>query len=702
LGKKGKTNRLIRSRNPYLLQHARNPVDWYPWSSDAFMEATAQDKPVFLSIGYSTCHWCHVMEAESFNDPEVAALLNETFVCVKVDREERPDLDNIYMAVCQQMTGSGGWPMTIIMTPDKKPFFAGTYFPRNERDGQIGIMQLIPKVWDLWKNRKGKAKTAAEEIVGSLQATLSPEPGGRPRKKMVDEAFKQIAGNYDENHAGFGTAPKFPIPVNLFFLLRYWLRTGKPDALDMNRQTLRAMRLGGIYDHLGYGIHRYSTDQKWLVPHFEKMLYDQALVAMACTETFQATGEDEFRDMAREILLYSLRDLKNPDGGFFSGEDADSEGEEGRFYTWTAAEIDRILSGEERTVARNIFNITEEGNEKARTGQTTGRNILHLRAPLTDLSDELGLPPDRLHEIHGIVREKLLEARSGRTRPFLDTKVMTDWNGLMIAALAMAAGAFDEPFLADEAEKTLTHILERMRGDEGQLLHIRYDRNTSIPALLDDYAYLLWGMMELYQSTFKPRHFTGAISLADEMLRLFWDKERDGLYFSPRGSGPLPLRHKFAFDGVLPSGNAVAAMNLLRIGRLTARPVYEEKAAAIGKAFCGPLEQKPGSYTHLISVFNMAFNPGAKVIIAGDPSREDLLSMISAFRRSFVPNTVAAFIPSTAKTPSIARLIPYARDVQTFDGRATAYVFEDYLCRAPTTDPEEMVSTIMEVETGER
>ncbi len=700
--RKRKTNRLIRSGNPYLLQHARNPVDWYPWSSEAFTKAAAENKPVFLSIGYSTCHWCHVMEAESFSDPEVAALMNETFVSIKVDREERPDLDHIYMAACKKLTGNGGWPLTIIMAPDKKPFFAGTYFPKEGNAERMGMLQLIPKVKELWTKRKGKAQAVAEEVLVSLQASLSPGAGGRPRKKMVEEAFTQIVDTFDRENGGFGIAPKFPVPVNLFFLLRYWRRTGKVEALDMCRQTLRAIRHGGIYDHLGYGVHRYSTDRKWLIPHFEKMLYDQALIAMACTETFQASGEEEFRDMAREIFLYTLRDLKSPDGGFYSGEDADSEGKKGRFYTWTAAEIDRILDGVEHRVARAVFHITKEGNEKTAIGNATGRNILHFRAPLTILSKELDLPLDRLRDILGSVHKKMLEARSSRPRPFMDTKIMTDWNGLMIAALAKAAGAFDEPLYADAAETALAHVLETMRGDGGQLYHVRCGKEASVPAFLDDYAYLLWGMMELFQSTFKIKYFTGAVSLADEMLSLFWDDSHDGLYFSPRGSGPLPLRHKFANDGVMPSGNAVAAINLLRIGRLNANPVYEEKTAAIGKAFSGVIEGNPASYSHLISVFNMAFNPGAQVIIIGDPSKRDTLEMISAYRRTFCPNSVAAFIPYPKGTSTVGDLIYHARDVRAFNGQATAYVCEDFLCRAPTTDPDEMVSSIMEIETEGR
>lgn len=640
------------------------------------------------------------MEEESFSDPEVAARMNETFVCIKVDREEHPDLDNIYMAVCQKMTGSGGWPMTIIMTPEKKPFFAGTYFPREGRAGRIGMLQLIAKIEELWTNRKNKAKAAAEEIMTNLHVSLEPESGGRPQKGLVEEVFTQLSGHYDNRYGGFGSAPKFPVPINHLFLLRYWLRTGDQKALDMTRQTLRAMRLGGIYDHLGYGIHRYATDDRWFAPHFEKMLYDQALVAMACTETYCATGEDEFRDMAREILFYALHNLKSPKGAFYSAEDADSEGEEGRFYTWTAGEIDKVLNPVERSVAKMVFNITEERNRANGKGQDSGRNVLHLRMPLSGLSPELGLTPGRLQDVFDSVREKMLAARMKRPRPFKDTKIMTDWNGLMIAALASAAGAFDEVVFADAAEKALSHILESMRENDGQLFHIRYDKETVVPANLDDYAYLLWGIVELYQATFRVKHLTGAISIADEMLRLFWDDARGGLFFSPRGSGPLPIRHKFASDGALPSGNAVAAMNLLRIGRLTARPVYEEKVAAIGRIFARSMERHPVAYTHLISVFNMALNHGAEVIIIGNPEMEDTLQMISTLRCAYAPNTVAAFIPSTLKKHRILELIPYARDVRTLEGKATAYVCKNFLCMAPTTDLEVMISSVMDVEKG--
>ncbi|MDF1537067.1 MAG: thioredoxin domain-containing protein [bacterium] len=696
----GKANRLSRSGSPYLLQHARNPVNWYPWSSKAFMKATAEDKPVLLSIGYSTCHWCHVMEAESFSDPEVAALLNETFVCIKVDREERPDLDHLFMNVCQQMTGTGGWPLNVIMTPDKKPFFAGTYFPRESSHGRMGMLELIPKVRDLWNRRRPKAVAAAEDVVKSICEALTPRPVGRPGKSLIGQTFGQMFGQFDTRHGGFGSAPKFPTPVNLLFLLHYGKRNSEPRAMEMVRKSLRAMRLGGIYDHIGGGIHRYSTDAAWTVPHFEKMLYDQALVSMAATEAYRATGEEEFKEFSEGILDFVLREMTGPDGGFYTAVDADSEGVEGRFYTWTPGEIEEVLDGVDNRIARFIFNLSNETGLIEGDGGSGERHVLFRSAALDAAAPQLGMSPAQLAEAVKKITSKLMEAREQRVRPFTDLKVQTDMNGLMIASLAKAAGAFDNMDYAHAAEKAGVFVSERMRGSEGQLLHIRYSEKATVPAFLDDYSYLLWGLMELYQATFRPPYLTGAISLAEEMIGLHWDDDGGGLFFSPRGSGPLPVRHKFAADGAVPSGNAVAAMNLLRIGRLTAKPDYEEKVAQIGKAFAGNMAKYPAAHAHLISVFNMALNSSAEVIITGDPSRPDTLEMVSALRKAYCPNMVAVFIPSTTRNTEVARLIPYARDIRTFEGLATAYVCKDFICRAPTTVPEEMIAAIEDVETG--
>jgi len=698
--KSPRPNRLINSRNPYLLQHAFNPVDWHPWSDEAFRKAFEEDKPVFLSIGYSTCHWCHVMEAESFQDPEVAALMNEVFVCVKVDREEHPDLDQLYMTVVQQMTGGGGWPMTIILTPDKKPFFAGTYLPKETRGGRLGLVELLERVREVWKEDRNDADAAAGQILDGLRAFLAPEPGESPGPHLVEEAYRQLARNFDSRHGGFGHAPKFPIPANLLFMLRYWRRTGNEDALGMVRRTLEAIFEGGVYDHLGDGIHRYSTDERWFAPHFEKMLYDQALVAMACTQAFRATSERRFEDMARGILAYALRDLKSPGGTFYSAEDADSEGEEGRFYTWEAEEIDRILDPEEQKAARAAYGITDEGNFIDDHGHRTGRNILHLSGPKEDIGRQLGMDPGRFDGVMGRVREKLFNARLPRPRPFLDTKIMTDWNGLMIAALAMAGAALSEYRFIDAAGLALSGILPGMKEDGEGLAHIRYEEGNDVGAFLDDYAFLLWGAVELYQAAFRPEHLETALSLAEGMISLFWDGEGGGFFFTPRGAGPPDLRLKPVFDGPYPSGNAVAAMNLLRLARITGRADYEEKVASLGKALGGWAARAPAGCVHLLSAFDAASGGGAEVVIAGERGMPDTEEMISAFHRSYLPNSVAAFVPSREGRSEILRAIPFARELKAGEGRATAFVCRNFSCGAPTEDPEEMLAAILEAETG--
>ncbi|MDH5715699.1 MAG: thioredoxin domain-containing protein, partial [Candidatus Aminicenantes bacterium] len=485
---KRKPNRLIAEKSPYLLQHAFNPVDWYPWGSEAFDKARKENKPIFLSIGYSTCHWCHVMEKESFEDPEIASMMNEAFICIKVDREERPDIDRIYMTVCQMMTGSGGWPLTIIMTPDKKPFFAATYIPRPSRLGRLGMMELIPRIQELWKSKKGEVMSSAEQITQHL-TQISIHAAGEPLgEAALEMAYRRLSRVFDERYGGFGRAPKFPTPHNLTFLLRYWKRTGEQKALRMVEKTLQSMRLGGIYDHVGFGFHRYSTDSRWLLPHFEKMLYDQALLVMAYTEAYQATRKEEYRHTVREILDYVMRDMTAPEGGFYSAEDAESEGEEGKFYLWTEEEIRQLLPGEESDLIVRIFNIEKDGNfaEEA-TGRRTGSNILYLRKSLHETASDMKISPEELERDFQKARQKLFAARHKRVHPHKDDKILTDWNGLMIAALARASSAFDEPQYAEATRRAADFILARMRDSKGKLYHRYRDGETAIPAYLDDY-----------------------------------------------------------------------------------------------------------------------------------------------------------------------------------------------------------------------
>ena len=490
------SNHLVNEASPYLRQHVDNPVDWYPWGQDAFDKAQREDKPIFLSIGYSTCHWCHVMAHESFEHPEVARLMNETFVPIKVDREERPDIDNVYMRACQVMTGGGGWPLTIIMTPDKKPFFAATYIPRESRFGLEGMMELIPHIREIWATRRGEALSLSDRITAELQRTSQSTAGEELNEATLKLCYEQLAGCFDSEHGGFGCAPKFPTAHNLLFLLRYWKRTGSRTAMDMVEQTLHSMRRGGIYDHVGFGFHRYSTDSQWLVPHFEKMLYDQAMLAMAYIEAYQVTRKEGYGRTAREILTYVLRDMTSPDGGFFSAEDADSEGEEGKFYLWTQEQVRQALGNEEADFLSHMFDIREDGNylEEA-SSEKSGANILHLRKPLEEIASDLCVSEQDLQGHLGALRQRLFAYREKRVHPMKDDKILTDWNGLMIAALAKGAQALDEPRYGEAACRAADFILGNMRKTNGRLWHRHRGGRTGVEANLDDYAFLVWGLI---------------------------------------------------------------------------------------------------------------------------------------------------------------------------------------------------------------
>ena len=684
------SNRLIYEKSPYLLQHAHNPVDWYPWGKDAFEKAKKEDRPIFLSIGYSTCHWCHVMEKESFEDEEVAELMNDTFVSIKVDREERPDLDSIYMSVCQRMTGSGGWPLNMILTPDKRPFYAATYLPKESRFGRVGMLEIIPRIRDLWKNSRDGVEALASQIVSSLE-DLSPQPGEEPGGEVLHTAYEQLLELFDEQHGGFGDAPKFPTPHNLTFLLRYWKRTGDDMALWMVEKTLLSMRLGGIYDHTGFGFHRYSTDARWFAPHFEKMLYDQALLAMAYTEAYLATGKKEYEKTAREIFRYVMRDMTSPDGGFYSGEDADSEGVEGKFYVWTEDEILAAL-GSEGEMLKKVFNVDKAGNFRE-GGKNTGNNILYLSKPIERLASDLGLPVEKLMEKLEDGRIRLFSAREKRIHPGKDNKILTDWNGLMIAALSKGAQAFNEPSYIDAAKLSADLILRHMPG---QRLYHR-DGESAIPAFLDDYAFLAWGLIELYEATFEVSYLRSALDLTEEMIRHFWDEAGGGFYFTADDAEELIVRKKEIYDGALPSGNSVAMLNLLRLGKMTSNYEFEKKASLTGKIFSNGVLQAPSAYTQFMSALDFAFGPSSEVVIAGDLEAEDTKAMLLALRKEFIPNKVVIFRPGLDEKPEILDLVEFTRYMLSTDRRATAYVCRNYTCRAPATDAGKMLESLRAV-----
>jgi uncharacterized protein YyaL (SSP411 family) len=687
-------NRLMLEKSPYLLQHARNPVDWYPWGEEAFTRAREEHKPIFLSIGYSTCHWCHVMEHESFEDREVARLMNEVFVSIKVDREERPDIDNIYMTVCQLLTGSGGWPLSIVMTPDKKPFFAATYIPRETRFGRIGMLELIPRIADVWKRQHDRVIDSANQITDALREV--PEEGrdtlGEP---VLKGAFEQLAKSFDEHHGGFGASPKFPTPHQLIFLLRYWKRTENRKALDIVESTLMAMRQGGIYDHIGLGFHRYSTDAQWLVPHFEKMLYDQALLAIAYAEGYQATGRDDFKKTAHEIIEYVLRDMRSSEGGFYSAEDADSEGIEGKFYLWTEEEIRRALKSDEADLIVQFFNIKGDGNFTDEfSGEISGSNIIHMRESTDAIASSLHLSKQELEKRIAGARGKLFKLREKRIHPHRDDKVLTDWNGLMIAALARCAQVFDEQRYADAARDSINFILGHMRSNDGRLLHRYRDGQAAIPAHLNDYVFLIWGLLELYDATFDTSSLKTAVELNEDLITHFWDHSHGGFYFSADDAEKLFMRQKEIYDGAVPSGNSIAMWNLLRLARITANSQYEEKAEQIGRVFSKQVTENPSAYTQLMVAVDFSVGPLYEVVIAGDPGAPDTRAMLKALRKYLIPNKVVLLRPGEERAPDIASLAGFTRDQRSIEGRATAYVCHNYSCKLPTTEIDTMLKLL--------
>ncbi|MBN2110693.1 MAG: thioredoxin domain-containing protein [Methanosarcinaceae archaeon] len=691
--KKRKPNRLIREKSPYLLQHAYNPVDWYPWGEEAFLKAKTENRPIFLSIGYSTCHWCHVMERESFENEDVARLMNETFVAVKVDREERPDIDSIYMSVCQALTGRGGWPLSIIMTPEKKPFLATTYIPRENRFGAIGMLDLIPAVRDMWSQKQEELVSNAEQIVSAVARN-----SGRPEAvildgNVLDKAYRQLDNNFDTMNGGFGKAPKFPTPHHLTFLLRYWKRTGKQEALAMVEKTLHSMRSGGIYDHIGYGFHRYSTDAQWIVPHFEKMLYDQALLTIALTEAYQATHGHEYERTAREILSYVTRDMLSPEGGFYSAEDADSEGEEGKFYVWTEAEIDRILGNDEARSVKQLFNTTPGGNFRDEaSGSLTGTNILYRKKDLEEIASERNEDVGNLENEYENIREKLFEYRKKRIHPAKDDKVLTDWNGLMIAALCRASSAFGDQGYVKIACRTADLILSKME-DEGRLFHRYREGEAAVEGFLEDYAFFIWGLIELYQTSFKIGYLEQALKLNRYLVEHFLDRENGGFFHTADHSESLLFRNKEIYDGAIPSGNSVCALNLLKLGRITADPGLEDMARRIFDAFSSQVMTMPIGYTQLLCALDLAIGPSTEIVIVGRSGSRQIKEIMSVIDKDLHPGKVVVFKPA-GESSGIEEIAAYVGGMQMKEGKATAYICENYNCNLPSNDMKEIYNLL--------
>lgn len=680
-------NRLQNEKSPYLLQHAQNPVDWYPWGEEAFEKAHREDRPVFLSIGYSTCHWCHVMERESFENPEIAGLLNDTFVNIKVDREERPEIDVVYMKVCQIMTHQGGWPLTIMMTPDKQPFYAATYIPDVSRYGRAGLREMIPAVQKLWQEKRADLLADASEItrvLNMLPTTCSQAPG----EQTLHRAYQSLLNSFDHVYGGFGTTPKFPSPHNFFFLLRYWNRTGSEQALRIVEYTLQNMRRGGIYDQIGFGFHRYSTDERWILPHFEKMLYDQALMALVYIELYQVTGKKEYEITAREIFTYVLRDLRDDGGGFYCAEDADSEGVEGKFYLWSPEEVQSILTKDEANLFLSEYHHEDDRSVQGIQEFPEGQFIPHLKR--TSDVDGINVTTDHFGKMESI-RKKLFTHRKKRIHPHKDDKILTDWNGLMIASLARGAQVFDEPKYAQAAFRAMEFITKTMQTKEGRLLHRYREGQAAIAGNLDDYSFLIWALLELYEATFDARHLMKALEYQSHLFSRFRDEHGGGFFFTSDDAETLLLRPKELYDGSVPSGNSVAYLNVLRLSRITGNAELQEKAADIYGTFCPPVDEMPSAFTQFLCGLDFVLGPSSEVIISGDTNREDTREMLGTLRRSFVPNKIVVFLPEGSSRQAIDTLAPYVKSYSCVNGQATARVCSNFKCSLATNDPKEMM-----------
>jgi uncharacterized protein YyaL (SSP411 family) len=618
---KSQSNKLVEEKSPYLLQHAYNPVYWYPWGEEAFKKAKEEDKPIFLSIGYSTCHWCHVMEKESFEDEDVADILNRDFVSIKVDREERPDVDSVYMSVCQAMTGSGGWPMTIVMTPDKKPFFAGTYIPKENMYGRLGIIELLGKISYMWENEHHKLLKSSDEIVEHLKGATSKNLGhSMLSKNLIDNSYKIFEEIFDSKYGGFGEAPKFPSPQNLMFLLKYYKLEGNNEALEIAEKTLQGMYRGGMFDHVGYGFSRYSTDEKWLAPHFEKMLYDNAMLVIAYLEAYQITKKGLYKDIVVKTLNYIVREMRHSEGGFYSAQDADSEGEEGKFYTFTYPEILEVLGDEDGKYFAEYFDISVQGNFE-------GKNIPNLIK-----NDRFEFHDDKIDSMI----KKVFEYRQGRMELHKDDKILTSWSALMSVAMTRAYKILgDESYLNYAVESV--DFIEKNLFRDGRLLARYRDGHSDYMAYLDDYAFLIWSYIELYESTFEKNYVDRAVNLNKDCIDLFWDDKNKGFFLYGNDSEELFLRPKDLYDGAMPSGNSVASLNLIKLSRMITDIELEELSKSLLNLYTDSLRSSPTGYSfYLLSLMYELYPSRELIVVLKD--RDDMKQLLGDLSEYYSPN----------------------------------------------------------------
>ena len=686
MGKNPKhTNRLVQETSPYLLQHGHNPVDWYPWGEEALSRARKEDKPILLSIGYSSCHWCHVMERESFEDEAVAKLMNDRFVNIKVDREERPDLDEIYMNAVQMMTGSGGWPMTVFLTPELMPFHGGTYFPPEDRGGMPGFSKVLTAVSDYYRTHPGDVGRVTEQMKSALHQIAEIGAGREsPEGELINEkiflnAYESLERQFDPHHGGFGGAPKFPNSMALSFLLRYWKRTGQEKALKMVQFTLERMADGGIYDHLGGGFHRYSVDDRWLVPHFEKMLYDNALLSRTYFEAFQATHRERFRQVGEEILSYVLRDMTSPGGGFYSTEDADSEGKEGKFYVWRRDGIDEILGKEAGSAFSFYYGVTSGGNFEE------GENILHIDSDFEEVSRSCGIPISRLKSLVDEGRKKLFREREKRVRPDMDEKILTSWNGLMISGFVDGYKVTGDEKYLNVAEKTARFILEEMTKD-GLLMRVSASGKAQLKGYSEDYAFFVQALIDLYEATFEMDWLKEANDLNETMIRQFWDEKDGGFFFSGKENEVLIARSKSPYDNAVPSSNSVAVFNLLKLGYLTGEDSLKEKAEKILRLFRKFLSEHPSGFSQMLSGLFFSLGP-EEIGIVGSKDDPRVRPMAREVHLAYLPDRILSFRDPRERISG--NWLPFLRNVKVA-GPPAVFVCKNFTCLPPARDEEEL------------
>ena len=684
------TNRLINETSPYLLQHAHNPVDWYPWGEDALARAREEDKPILLSIGYSACHWCHVMERESFENEDIAALMNQLFVNIKVDREERPDLDAVYMEAVHTLTGSGGWPMTVFLTPDGRPFYGGTYFPPADRGNMPGFPRVVQAIADAYSTRRGEVLQSINQLMGHLgQSSRLPRSLQPLTNETMHRAFQALAPAFDDQDGGFGNAPKFPQPMIYEFLLRYHLMSNNPRALEMAEATLQAMARGGMYDQVGGGFHRYSTDRLWLVPHFEKMLYDNALLSRLYLHAFQSTGNPFYRHIATDILDYVVREMTDSAGGFYSSQDADSEGEEGKFFVWTPDELEEALGRDDGELAAAYFGASQLGNFE-------GSNILHVPHDFQEFATAASLSPDQLEEALRSIRSRLLEIRESRVHPARDDKTLTGWNGLMLQAFAEAAAVLGREDYRSIAIENATFLLKEMRPN-GRLLRSYKDGQARVLGYLEDHAFLVNGLLDLYELTFDQHWMEQARSLADAMIDLFWDEDKGLFYETGRDAEELVVRPRELFDNAIPCGGSAAARALQRLSIFTGDQGYAQKAATTLRGVQSIVADHPMGMGNWLAALDFYVNPVKEVVVMGPLDHPATLRLLTAVHESYRPNKVLAGGEGSDVTGHDTEdyaAMPLLEGRGLVDGLPTAYVCQNYACQLPVTDADELLKQL--------